>query len=1141
MTPFRFGLCYVCEARDGVSTTPEMIGSYEVIRPLAQGGMAEVYEVRDPASGERMALKLLIETRSSIKRFNREFEALTRLNHPSIVRVYRYGFHARQPWITMELLDGEPLQAHIKRSGEPGEPARTDEVVRIGWLLANALQYVHDRGLVHRDLKSANVQVLQDGRAKIIDFGTAHLAHPLERITQEGDFVGTFSYAAPEQIVGSPVDHRADLYSLGVLLYRLATGRRPFKAGDPQKVAQMHLRQVARPVRELVPELPEELERIIQWLMEKKKKDRPQSAEEVARALEDMAGHPMALPGQGISLIMERPIGRERELRTLWRWFLSQSEGSLAVVAGGDVAERHRVAATLGNDAARRTWRGLVVSPSDQPVRSLLAVVRSLLQGVPRPLAEQAAQWLMEVRALQPSALTPTLSGMREGLQAALRDIDKRMLLVLEGFDRWDAQSVYAAQTLADIFVAASAPVAIVVTVSDARHPSVVALQRVMSATTTVELPPLDVRGTALAVGELLHRRPPPLEAARRVHAESHGIPTLIASVVRRMVDQGELVVRSDDGNRIEWSPRGAQTTAPGPELSAQLDDQLGRLPVALRRILEVLAVAGGAASVRAVAHAVGWEENALLRSVLELAERGLVRHDRREQLLTALDPLLLDVIDRATPPARRRVVQQLIVDALPADRGGPALVRVLVAMGRNEAALRAGIRTGTELLDGGAPADALDLLELVRPLANHPGLDPLTRAELHLLYGRCVRAVRPLDPAGMRALHTADGLVSDLAIKARVQLGYAEVQGAIGHQANYRKHLSQAWEIVMQRPESALSAETALLLAQNRTQDGDLGQANLWLERARAHALKAGAKDIAAKAEIAVAAIEITRGDLAAAEQRLATVLDNSSVDEVIRWEALAARAHILRREGRFSEAISSMERAVTAARDGRAPRVLLRLLLALAAVELDLYRLGGAQEYVEEVLQGLAHGERLQLRLTSRLLQGRIQLASGQLGLAHVQLQQVVEQADLGGLALLGEEARGYLAETRWALGMRREAMDLYRKAVVRLVEIGDLATLSDVIISRSRCVGGLEDPEKGFKLVSQLLDRPQFRALYLEYLLSEQRWHAAKENPEGAKRALQEAQTVLNSIAARQSLVEQAAMRVHPWMQEIKRGMG
>ncbi|HMV68799.1 MAG TPA: protein kinase, partial [Myxococcota bacterium] len=817
-----------------MATTPEQIGNYEVLRPLAQGGMAEVYEVRDPATGERMALKLLIETRSSIKRFNREFEALTRLNHPSIVRVYRYGYHARQPWITMELLDGEPLQSHIKRSGEPGETTRTDEVIRVGWLLANALQYVHDRGLVHRDLKSANVQVLLDGRVKIIDFGTAHLAHPLERITQEGDFVGTFSYAAPEQIVGAPVDHRADLYSLGVLLYRLATGRRPFKASDPQKVAQMHLRQVARPIRELVPELPEELERVIQWLMEKKKKDRPQSAEEVARALEEMAGHPLALPGQGMTLMQDRPIGRERELRDLWRWFLAQAEGSTAIVSGGDVAERHRLAAMLGNDAARRGWRGLVVSASDQPVRSLLAVVRSLLQGVPRPVAEQAAQWVTEVRTLQPAALASTLSALREGLRAALRDIDKRLLLVLEAFDQWDAQGVAAAQTLTDIFVAASAPISIVVTVADAAHPSVVALQRVTSATTRVHLEPLDVRGTALAVGELLHRRPPPLDVARRVHAESHGIPTLITSAVKRMVEQGELVVRSDDGNRIEWNPRNARAAALSPELRDQLDERVGHLPIALRRVLEALAVTGGTASRRTIAHAVGWDEPTLQQALQELVDRGLVYVDRKDHHITSRDPLLLDAIDESMHAGRRRVVQQLVVDTLPADGGGAALIRVLVAMGRNEAALRAGIRIGTDLLDRGAPADALELLDILRPLANHPGLDGLTRAELHLLYGRCVRAVRPLDPASVRALHTADGLVSDPATKARVQLGYAEVQGAIGHQANYHKHLMQAWELVMQRPESALSSETALLLAQNRFQEGDISQANLWLERAR-------------------------------------------------------------------------------------------------------------------------------------------------------------------------------------------------------------------------------------------------------------------------------------------------------------------
>ena len=124
--------------------------------------MAEVFEVVDPSTGDRLALKLLVNLQVALKRFNREYEAMARLNHPGVVRVYHYGLHNGQPWLTMELLQGLNVQHWCKKFGPPGAPARNAEVLRVGYHLANALHYVHDRGLVHRDLKSQNVFLTQE-------------------------------------------------------------------------------------------------------------------------------------------------------------------------------------------------------------------------------------------------------------------------------------------------------------------------------------------------------------------------------------------------------------------------------------------------------------------------------------------------------------------------------------------------------------------------------------------------------------------------------------------------------------------------------------------------------------------------------------------------------------------------------------------------------------------------------------------------------------------------------------------------------------------------------------------------------------------------------------------------------------------
>src|SRR5690606_3384812 len=138
-------------------------------------------------------------------------------------------------------------------------------------------------------LKSDNVLVLPDGRVKLLDFGAAHVREAMERITRDGEFLGTFAYASPEQFLGRGIDHRSDLYSLGVLLYRMATGRRPFWSQDHHALAKMHVTQRPRPPRQLTPSLPEELERIILWLLEKKPSDRPATGAAVADALEALA------------------------------------------------------------------------------------------------------------------------------------------------------------------------------------------------------------------------------------------------------------------------------------------------------------------------------------------------------------------------------------------------------------------------------------------------------------------------------------------------------------------------------------------------------------------------------------------------------------------------------------------------------------------------------------------------------------------------------------------------------------------------------------------------------------------------------------------------------------------------------------
>ncbi|MCO5170821.1 MAG: serine/threonine protein kinase [Planctomycetes bacterium] len=240
---------------------PERLGPFRVVRHLGRGGMGSVYEVVDPQLGRRVALKL-IEGRAdptALERFRREAHVLARLQHPGVVRVHRLGDLPQGPFILEELVAGERLRDVAARG--PLAPRQAAELARG---LADALADVHALGVVHRDLKPENVIVRPDGAPVLIDFGIARDADA-ETLTRTGALVGTLAYMAPEQVRsrGAPVDGRADVYALGVVLYELLSGRPPFE-GAPIELLARILHDVPPPLTRLRPDVPPDLDAIVQ-------------------------------------------------------------------------------------------------------------------------------------------------------------------------------------------------------------------------------------------------------------------------------------------------------------------------------------------------------------------------------------------------------------------------------------------------------------------------------------------------------------------------------------------------------------------------------------------------------------------------------------------------------------------------------------------------------------------------------------------------------------------------------------------------------------------------------------------------------------------------------------------------------------
>lgn len=280
---------------------------FRVVEKLGEGGMGVVYKAEDTRLPRAVALKFLPQELardpSYLERFQREAYAASALNHPNICTVYDIGEHEGQSFIAMELLEGETLEHHMA-----GRPMRAKELVKLGIQIAEALHAAHSKGIVHRDIKPSNIFITVRGEAKIVDFGLAQrqesespdspgslteaqfraIKNPSSTLTGTGVAMGTAGYMSPEQVRGEKLDARTDLFSFGLVLYEMATGKRAFTGDTGSMLKEAILTQMPSPAREENPELPVKLEKIIQRALEKDREARYQVASEMRADLESL-------------------------------------------------------------------------------------------------------------------------------------------------------------------------------------------------------------------------------------------------------------------------------------------------------------------------------------------------------------------------------------------------------------------------------------------------------------------------------------------------------------------------------------------------------------------------------------------------------------------------------------------------------------------------------------------------------------------------------------------------------------------------------------------------------------------------------------------------------------------------------------
>src|SRR5580693_6132017 len=244
-------------------------GRYELRHLVARGGMAEVYRAHDRLLDRPVAVKVLFPELSVdqtfVERFRREAQAAANLSHPNIVPVFDWGEDEGTYFIVMEFIDGRPLSSILRTAG----PLHPDRAAEIAADVALALAFAHRHGVVHRDVKPGNVLITDEGIVKVTDFGIARAVNTEESLTQTGAVMGTATYFSPEQAEGMGVDARTDIYSLGVVLFEMLTGRPPFLGDTPVSVASKHVRDIAPAPREILETMPVELEAVTMKAMAK--------------------------------------------------------------------------------------------------------------------------------------------------------------------------------------------------------------------------------------------------------------------------------------------------------------------------------------------------------------------------------------------------------------------------------------------------------------------------------------------------------------------------------------------------------------------------------------------------------------------------------------------------------------------------------------------------------------------------------------------------------------------------------------------------------------------------------------------------------------------------------------------------------
>ena len=638
---------------------------YQIQAHLGAGGMGEVYRVLDLEQSQACALKILntmVDQKAVYRRFHREFQVLNRFQHPRLVRTYTWGFAEDRPYFTMEYLPGKTLDKIIADQALLGQ-FQTSHFYALIQQIVEGLAYVHAQGAVHRDLKPSNIMVLEtEGgiETTILDLGLAKFRHlHSTSITQTGATIGTAEYMSPEQGKGLWVDHRSDLYSLGIILYEMLAGAPPFSGQNPISVILKHIREMPPPMDEVNIAVPEETQQIVLKLLAKEPVDRYQSAEELMRALPSEVVLPSNERDVPMKVMRPQFVGRESEMKTLRAMLhdVLAGEQRVVLISGEAGVGKSRVVEELLGDALIHDFLCLKGAGREEGGQIYGALIDAfqrvkttdLVERVPDSLEtdkfsvmERWLQLLKRLRQKQPIVLC--LEDIQwldeltlEFLQYVLRDPDPCPFLLCLTC-RWSNLEPLSEEV--ENFIHSNE----------------------FAGATRIQLEDLSQEDVGSLAASMLGERSIPPDALQTLFRETGGQPLFVVEAVRTLVN-ADVVQQNMYG---DWQWGEFPETLLSDDISEILHRRIATLPAMQQRVLEYACVFSSDFSFDLLATVWRGDELELLDVLDDLIAEGLLAAcgEAEERYRFSQDLCRRTIYDRMQN-VRRRLLHREIGNAL--------------------------------------------------------------------------------------------------------------------------------------------------------------------------------------------------------------------------------------------------------------------------------------------------------------------------------------------------------------------------------------------------------------------------------------------------------------------------------------------